>query len=133
MNEVIVQEIENIKIEIVTEQTNVEISENGVDVNVEISETVVEIAETTTEVNVKVEGIQGATGASNILGKSPNFTYNQDKTLAGMTYANAASKTFAYQNDRLKYVDSTLNGFTFRKEFFYNQDSSLNRIEEVQI
>jgi len=133
MTEVVVEEIENIKIEIVNEETIVEISENGVDVNVEISETIVEISETINEINVQVEGIQGATGASNILGKSPNFTYNPDKTLAGMTYANSASKAFTYQSDRLKYVDSTLNGFTFRKEFFYNQDSSLNRIEEVQI
>jgi len=133
MTEVIAEEIENIVIEIATDETKVEISENGVDVNVEISQTIVEIAETKTEVIVNLEGIQGATGASNILGKSPNFTYNPDKTLAGMTYANSASKAFTYQSDRLKYVDSTLNGFTSRKEFFYNQDNSLNRIEEVQI
>lgn len=84
----------------------------------------------------ELEGLSGVSsdGVSNILGKSPNFTYNQDKTLAGITYAsNNASKVFTYESERLKYVNSTLNGATSRKEFFYNQDSSLNRIEELRI
>ena len=129
----IVADSENTIIEVEIDKINVEILENNIDLNIQINKNIVEIVNQSNEVIVNLQGIQGATGASNILGKSPNFTYNQDKTLAGMTYANAASKTFAYQNDRLKYVNSTLNGFTFRKEFFYNQDSSLNRIEEVQI
>lgn len=129
----VISDSENTIIEVEIDKINVEILENNIDLNIQINKNIVEIVNATNEVIVNLQGIQGATGASNILGKSPNFTYNPDKTLAGMTYANAASKTFAYENDRLKYVNSTLNGFTFRKEFFYNQDSSLNRIEEVQI
>lgn len=129
----IVSDSQNTIIEVEIDKINVEILENNIDLNIQINKNIVEIVNQSNEVIVNFQGIQGATGASNILGKSPNFTYNQDKTLAGMTYANAASKTFTYESDRLKYVDSTLNGFTFRKEFFYNQDSSLNRIEEVQL
>lgn len=130
----IVSDSKNTIIEVEIDKINVEILENNIDLNIQINKNIVEIVNQSNEVIVNFQGIQGATGASNILGKSPNFTYNQDKTLAGMTYAsNNASKTFTYQSDRLKYVNSTLNGFTFRKEFIYNQDSSLNRIEEVQI
>ena len=129
----IVADSENTIIEVEIDKINVEILENNIDLNIQINKNIVEIVNQSNEVIVNLQGIQGATGASNILGKSPNFTYNPDKTLAGMTYANAASKSFTYQSDRLKYVNSTLNGITFRKEFFYNQDSSLNRIEEVQI
>lgn len=134
MTQVIVEQIDNIVTEVEINKVEVEVIENNVEINIEINETIIEINNTITEVTIAVEGIQGATGASNILGKSPNFTYNQDKTLAGMTYAsNNASKAFTYESGRLKYVNSTLNGTTFRKEFIYNQDSSLNRIEEVQI
>jgi len=130
----VISDSENTIIEVEIDKINVEILENNIDLNIQINKNIVEIVNQTNEVIVNLEGIQGATGASNILGKSPNFTYNQDKTLAGMTYAsNNASKAFTYQSGRLKYVNSTLNGTTFRKEFIYNQDSSLNRIEEVQI
>lgn len=130
----VISDSENTIIQVEIDKINVEILENNIDLNIQINKNIVEIVKPTNEVIVNLQGIQGATGASNILGKSPNFTYNQDKTLAGMTYAsNNASKSFTYESGRLKYVNSTLNGTTFRKEFIYNQDSSLNRIEEVQI
>jgi len=134
MTEVIAEEIENIVIEIATDETKVEISENGVDVNVEISQTIVEIAETKTEVIVNLEGIQGATGASNILGESPIFTYNSNKTLSQVLYtSNNAVKSFTYEGEFPKYVDSAISGITTRKQFFFNLDGTLNRIEKVQI
>lgn len=129
----ITTDCESTIIEVEIDKINVEILENNIDLNIQIDKNIVEIVNSTNEVIVNLEGIQGATGASNILGKSPNFTYNQDKTLAGITYANAASKTMTYENGLLKFLDSAFQGAATRKIFNYNSEGSLTSISEVDI
>jgi hypothetical protein len=130
----IVSDSENTIIQVEIDKINVEILENNIDLNIQINKNIVEIVKPTNEVIVNLEGIQGATGASNILGDSPIFTYNSDKTLSQVLYtSNNAIKSFTYEGEFPKYVDSTISGITTRKEFFFNLDGTLNRIEKVQI
>lgn len=130
----IVSDSENTIIQVEIDKINVEILENNIDLNIQINKNIVEIVKPTNEVIVNLEGIQGATGASNILGDSPIFTYNSDKTLSQVLYtSNNAIKSFTYEGEFPKYVDSTISGITTRKQFFFNLDGTLNRIEKVQI
>jgi len=134
MTQVIVEQIDNIVTEVEINKVEVEVIENNVEINIEINETIIEINNTIKEVTIAVEGIQGATGASNILGESPIFTYNSDKTLSQVLYtSNNAVKSFTYEGEFPKYVDSAISGITTRKQFFFNLDGTLNRIEMVQI
>ena len=131
----IVSDSENTIIQVEIDKINVEILENNIDLNIQINKNIVEIVKPTNEVIVNLEGIQGATGASNILGDSPIFTYNSDKTLSQVLYtSNNAVKSFTYEGEFPKYVDSAISGgITTRKQFFFNLDGTLNRIEKVQI
>jgi len=131
----IVSDSENTIIQVEIDKINVEILENNIDLNIQINKNIVEIVKPTNEVIVNLEGIQGATGASNILGESPIFTYNSDKTLSQVFYtSNNAVKSFTYEGEFPKYVDSAISGgITTRKQFFFNLDGTLNRIEKVQI
>jgi len=130
----IVSDSENTIIEVEIDKINVEILENNIDLNIQINKNIVEIVKPTNEVIVNLQGIQGATGASNILGDSPIFTYNSDKTLSQVLYtSNNAVKSFTYEGEFPKYVDSAISGITTRKQFFFNLDGTLNRIEKVQI
>ena len=131
----IVSDSENTIIQVEIDKINVEILENNIDLNIQINKNIVEIVKPTNEVIVNLEGIQGATGASNILGESPIFTYNSDKTLSQVLYtSNNAVKSFTYEGEFPKYVDSAISGgITTRKQFFFNLDGTLNRIEKVQI
>lgn len=143
----------NLNLIIETEQINVEILENNFDLtneansnNIEFAEinnvieivkinNIIEIVESNNEVIVSSVGIQGATGDSNILGKSPIFTYNSNGTLASVVYANGAAKTFTYNSDsRLSYLNSTSEfGIITQKTFNYNSDGYLTSIVEIEL
>jgi tRNA G37 N-methylase Trm5 len=130
----VISDSENTIIQVEINKINVEILENNIDLNIQINKNIVEIVKPTNEVIVNLQGIQGATGASNILGESPIFTYNSDKTLSQVLYtSNNAVKSFTYEGEFPKYVDSAISGITTRKQFFFNLDGTLNRIEKVQI
>lgn len=130
----ITTDCESTIIEVEIDKINVEILENNIDLNIQIDKNIVEIVNATNEVIVNLEGIQGATGDSTILGDSPIFSYNNDKTLAQILYtSNGATKTTTYDGKYLKYLDSTINGITTRKEFFWNLDDTLEKIVKTTI
>lgn len=95
----------------------------------------VEVVQKQLKAEISIPGIQGPPGASgDDLFTGPEFVYNLDGTLSTITYDDGSVKTFTWNTGKLeKIVFAKLGGDTIQKEFFYDIDGRLERIDQSVI
>jgi len=95
----------------------------------------VEVIQKASKVDVMVPGIQGPPGANgDELFTGPEFVYNLDGTLATITYDDGSVKTFTWNTGKLTRISfAKAGGNTIQKDFFYNLDGSLQRIDQSTV
>lgn len=86
-------------------------------------------------ISIVTPGVQGPPGANNAdLYTGPQFSYNGDGTLDTIEYDDGSVKQFTYVAGRLERIMFTkASGGTVQKDFIYNLDGSLARIDQTNL